>query len=61
MQVFWNSDGALLLVPQEGALTLRTEMGRMRVVPQEIACVPIGVKFAVDVEGPSRGSASPHP
>jgi homogentisate 1,2-dioxygenase len=50
-----NADGEMLLVPQEGRLLVRTELGRMVVAPGEIALVPRGMAFAVDVEGPSRG------
>jgi homogentisate 1,2-dioxygenase len=51
-----NNDGEMLLVPQQGRLSLRTEMGRLDVAPGEIAVVPRGLKFAVDLpEGPARG------
>lgn len=53
---FQNSDGELLLVPQSGALRLATECGRMDVLPGEIALVPRGMKFKVDLlDGPARG------
>ena len=52
---FHNSDGDFLIVPQSGPLLLTTEMGKMNVPPGEICVVPRGIKFAVDVEGPSRG------
>jgi homogentisate 1,2-dioxygenase len=48
-RVFFNADGELLIVPQEGALTLRTEFGVLGVAPGEIAVVPRGVRFAVDL------------
>lgn len=44
---FYNADGELLLVPQRGALWLRTELGTLSVVPGEIAVIPRGVKFQV--------------
>jgi len=53
--VFWNADAEMLFVPQLGAIRLRTEFGTIDLVPGEIAVVPRGVKFAVDVDGPSRG------
>ncbi len=56
-RVFACHDGELLLVPQEGALGLATEFGRLAVAPGEIAVVPRGVKFRVTVEGPVRGYA----
>ena len=50
-----NADGEMLIVPQQGRLLIRTELGRMVAAPGEIALVPRGMAFAVDVEGPSRG------
>jgi homogentisate 1,2-dioxygenase len=52
---FYSADGELLFVPQQGTLTLHTEMGVLTVGPQEIAVVPRGVRFRVAVEGPVRG------
>ncbi|MFN3700720.1 MAG: homogentisate 1,2-dioxygenase [Alphaproteobacteria bacterium] len=52
---FYNADGELLIVPQMGALTIRTEMGIIEAAPSEIVVIPRGVRFAVDVDGPSRG------
>jgi len=53
---FYSADGELLIVPQHGALTLETELGRLRVEPQEIAVVPRGLRFRVDVaDGGVRG------
>ena len=53
---FYNADGEMLFVPQQGALALRTEMGRLTAKPGEIAVVPRGIKFAVDFpDGLSRG------
>jgi homogentisate 1,2-dioxygenase len=54
-RVFTDADGELLFVPQSGALTLRTEFGTLAVVPGEIAVVPRGVRFKVEVSGPVRG------
>ncbi|MCW8085387.1 homogentisate 1,2-dioxygenase [Sabulicella glaciei] len=54
-EVFWNADAEMLLVPQDGALLLRTEFGRIDLSPGEVAVIPRGVKFAADVDGPSRG------
>ncbi len=56
-RVFACHDGELLLVPQEGALDLDTEFGRLAVSPGEIAVVPRGVKFRVRLAGPARGYA----
>lgn len=55
---FYDSDGDMLIVPQLGALNVKTEMGRLRVEPCEIMVVPRGIKFSVDVEGLSRGYIS---
>jgi homogentisate 1,2-dioxygenase len=51
----WNADGELMFVPQQGTLLLFTELGQLEVGPGEIAVVPRGMKFRVDLEGPSRG------
>ncbi|XP_017151425.1 homogentisate 1,2-dioxygenase isoform X2 [Drosophila miranda] len=52
---FYNSDGDFLIVPQQGILDITTEMGRMKVAPNEICVIPQGIRFAVSVNGPSRG------
>jgi homogentisate 1,2-dioxygenase len=53
---FCNADGELLLVPQLGRLRLLTEMGRLDVMPLEVAVIPRGVRFRVELpDGPSRG------
>jgi len=52
---FYDADGELLLVPQQGALTIRTELGILGVTPGEICVIPRGVKFRVDVDGDVRG------
>ncbi|MBB5203641.1 homogentisate 1,2-dioxygenase [Inhella inkyongensis] len=50
-----NADGEMLIVPQQGALNLRTELGCLRVEPGEIVVIPRGLSFKVEVEGPVRG------
>ena len=52
---FYDADGELMLVPQQGTLLLLTELGKISIAPGEIAVIPRGIKFRVDVEGPSRG------
>jgi homogentisate 1,2-dioxygenase len=53
---FYNADGELLMVPQLGRLRLHTEMGRMDVAPGEIAVIPRGIKFRVElVDATARG------
>ncbi|OYW25940.1 MAG: homogentisate 1,2-dioxygenase [Caulobacter sp. 12-67-6] len=54
-RVFQNADGELLIVPQQGVLTLVTELGVLTAGPGEIALIPRGVRFRVEVAGSSRG------
>ena len=54
-RVFFDADGELLVVPQTGALTLKTEFGTLAVVPGEIAVIPRGVKFRVEITEAVRG------
>ena len=44
---FYSADGELLIVPELGALTLETELGRIELEPQEIAVIPRGLRFRV--------------
>jgi homogentisate 1,2-dioxygenase len=44
---FYSADGELLIVPQEGSLEIRTELGILDVEPLEIAVIPRGMKFRV--------------
>ena len=52
---FYSADGELLIVPEDGALTLRTECGVLDVAPGEICVVPRAMKFAVDLDDRARG------
>jgi homogentisate 1,2-dioxygenase len=53
---FYDADGELLIVPQQGRLLLCTEFGRIDVEPGEIAVIPRGVKFRAELPaGPARG------
>ncbi|HWM45102.1 MAG TPA: homogentisate 1,2-dioxygenase, partial [Burkholderiales bacterium] len=52
---FWNADGELMFVPQQGSLLLFTELGQLEVKPGEIAVVPRGMKFKVTIDGAVRG------
>ena len=53
---FYSADGEFLFVPQLGTLIVRTELGKLQVKPGEIAVIPRGIKFAVDLpDGDSRG------
>jgi homogentisate 1,2-dioxygenase len=49
-----NADGEMLLVPQQGALSITTELGKLDVVPGEVALLPRGMAFQVSVTGPTR-------
>ncbi|MDJ0957531.1 MAG: homogentisate 1,2-dioxygenase [Arenicellales bacterium] len=45
----YNADGELLIVPQQTALLIRTELGVLEVSPGEIVVVPRGIKFQVQI------------
>ncbi len=44
-----NSDGEMLLVPQQGSLRLHTELGRLQLGPGEIALLPRGLRWRVEL------------
>ena len=46
---FYCADGELLFIPQLGELLLRTECGQLTLRAGEIAVIPRGMKFAVDL------------
>ena len=48
---FYNADGELLIVPQQGRLRFITEFGLIDVEPQEIVVIPRGVRFQVQLLG----------
>ena len=53
---FYDADGELLIVPQQGRLHIETELGVLDVAPQEIAVVPRGIRFRVALpDGEARG------
>lgn len=53
---FYSADSELLVVPQEGRLRFCTELGVIDLAPQEIAIIPRGLVYRVEVlEGPCRG------
>ncbi len=55
-RAFVNADGEMLVLPQQGRLRIVTEMGVLDVKPGEVALLPRGVAFKVDLlDGPSRG------
>jgi homogentisate 1,2-dioxygenase len=53
---FYSADGELLVVPQQGRLSIATEMGMIEVEPQQIAVIPRGLRFQVALpDGQARG------
>jgi homogentisate 1,2-dioxygenase len=55
-KVFSNTDGELLIVPQQGSLRIVTELGELAVAPCEIALLPRGLRFRVELpDGAARG------
>jgi homogentisate 1,2-dioxygenase len=52
---FVDSDGELLFVPELGAIVLHTELGPLRLSPGEIAVVPRGIRFRVELPGAEPG------
>lgn len=53
---FYDADGELLIVPQQGRLRIATEFGLLELEPQEIALIPRGVRFRIElVDGVARG------
>ncbi|HEY8592635.1 MAG TPA: homogentisate 1,2-dioxygenase [Sphingomicrobium sp.] len=54
-RVFSDADAEMLIIPQSGTLHIFTELGRMDVAPGSVCVIPRGVRFRVDVDGPSRG------
>lgn len=56
VRYFYDADGELLIVPQQGRLILATEMGTLDIKPSEIAVIPRGVRFQVRLpDGNARG------
>jgi len=55
-RAFYDADGELLIVPQLGRLELFTELGIIEAIPGEIAVIPRGIKFRVELpDGQARG------
>jgi homogentisate 1,2-dioxygenase len=53
---FYSADSELLVVPQEGELRFVTELGIIDLAPQEVAIIPRGLVYRVEViAGPARG------
>jgi homogentisate 1,2-dioxygenase len=55
-EYFYSTDGEILLVLQEGALEIRTELGVITANPAQIVVIPRGIKFSVcPIAGIARG------
>jgi homogentisate 1,2-dioxygenase len=55
-EYFYSADSELLVVPQSGRLRFCTELGVIDLEPKEIAILPRGMVYRVEVlEGPCRG------
>ncbi|MFK7858254.1 MAG: homogentisate 1,2-dioxygenase [Granulosicoccus sp.] len=55
-EYFYSADSEMLIVPQEGKLRFATELGIIDIEPREIAIIPRGLVYRVEVlEGPARG------
>jgi len=52
-RVFVDSDGELLILPQQGELRIETELGRLDAAPGSIALIPRGMKFRVRLQDAS--------
>src|SRR5438552_17307432 len=53
---FYNADGEMLIVLQQGRLRFATELGVIEAEPHEIVVIPRGVRFRVDLlEAEARG------
>ena len=55
-KTFYSADGEFLIVPESGRLELKTEFGNLEIGPLEIAVIPKGIKFQVNLpDGRARG------
>src|SRR5271170_2974213 len=55
-RVFYNADGEMLIVPQQGRVRFVTELGIIEAACGEIVIMPRGLRFRVELpDGPSRG------
>jgi homogentisate 1,2-dioxygenase len=53
---FYDADGEMLVLPQQGRARFVTELGVVEASPGEIAMLPRGLRFRVELpDGPSRG------
>jgi homogentisate 1,2-dioxygenase len=55
-RAFFSADGEWLIVPQQGRLRIVTEMGGLDVAPLQIALIPRGLRFRVElIDQAARG------
>ncbi|KAH8100772.1 homogentisate 1,2-dioxygenase [Cristinia sonorae] len=55
-KAYVNSDGDMLILPQQGRLDIQTELGSLMVRPGELVVIQRGLKFKVTLpDGPVRG------
>ena len=53
---FFSADSEMLVIPQEGHIRFCTELGIIDLEPKEIAIIPRGLLYRVEVlDGPARG------
>lgn len=52
-QYFINHDGDILILPYEGELLVKSELGHLEIKPQELLLIPRGIGFAVEIKTPS--------
>ena len=53
---FYDADGEMLIVPQQGRVRFVTELGIIEAKPGEIVVIPRGLRFRAELpDGPSRG------
>ena len=53
---FYSADSEMLVVPQDGRIRFHTELGIIDLEPKEIAILPRGLVYRVElIDGPARG------
>ncbi|UDF04890.1 homogentisate 1,2-dioxygenase [Asticcacaulis sp. AND118] len=48
-RAFFNADGEMLIVPQDGALRIVTECGVIEAAPLSVVLIPRGLKFRIEL------------
>ncbi len=55
-QAFFSADGEMLIIPQHGRLRIVTEMGVVDLEPLEVAIIPRGLRYRVELpDGAAQG------